>query len=230
MSRPRLSSCLLMLLAVFALGGCKAETPEAASQPGAATPAPGPHAAASAVATAASALNPLSSPQDQVKASMRKFIAASSYHASMEMEAGARGRMVNQLEFVAPDRYRMQMQGLGTQIIIGDTMYMSMGGKHMQMPLPAGTLSQWRDPAKLDENATDMTVQALGSDILDGKPARKYLIHHSKPQPSDVTMWIGSDDLPIQLQVVANVDGRSSEMMMRYSRFNDPSIVIDAPR
>ena len=80
-------------------------------------------------------------------------------------------------------------------------MYMRMGGKHMAMPLPAGTLSQWRDPARLDQNATGMAVQALGHDIGDGKPARKYLIHHDKPQPSDVTMWIGSDDLPIQLQV-----------------------------
>ena len=193
-----------MLLAVFALGGCKAEFPATARQPATAIPAPVANAAAAAasvVASAATALNPLASPEDAVKASMRKFIAASFHQASMEMEAGARSQRVNQLEFVASDRYRMTLQGLGTQVIIGDTMYMRMRSKHMAMPLPAGTLSQWRDPARLDQNATGMTVQALGHDTVDGQPAHRYLIHHDRPQPSDVTMWIGSDDLPIQLQV-----------------------------
>ena len=32
--------------------------------------------------------------------------------------------MNSEIDFVAPDRYRMAMQGLGTQVIIGDTMYM----------------------------------------------------------------------------------------------------------
>ena len=73
---------------------------------------------------------------------MDKFLAASSFHASMHME-GAQ-TMTNEMDFVAPDRYRMQMTA-GTQVIIGDTMYMETRGKRMQVPLPAGTISQWRD-------------------------------------------------------------------------------------
>ena len=52
---------------------------------------------------------------------MDKFLAARSFHASMHME-GAQ-TMTNEMDFVAPDRYRMQMTA-GTQVIIGDTMYM----------------------------------------------------------------------------------------------------------
>ncbi len=218
---------LLVFLALFTLGACKAETPVVAAPPAAAAATAPPSTPARIAAP-----NPLSNPHDELKASMRKFINLTSYQASMEvkMDAAPNGVMRNQLEFVAPDRYRMTMQGVGTQVIIGNTMHMDIAGRQMKVPLPAGTLSQWRDPGKLDENATGMTVKALGSTTLDGKPARKYLIHHSKPQPSDVTMWIGRDDLPMQIHVVANADGRASEMTMRYSRFNDAAIVIDPPK
>ncbi|WP_156899826.1 hypothetical protein [Luteimonas mephitis] len=225
MSRPLPLAALSVLLAGPALWACQARTPAAQDSPATASAS-----VASRVATAAAALNPLSNPEEEVRAAMRKLLAATSYQVTMEMQAGARGKMVNQLEFAAPDRFRMTMQDLGSQVIIGNTMHMSVAGRTMSVPLPAGTLDKWRDPAMLEQNTTGMTVQALGSDSVGSKPARKYLIKHTKPQPAEVFLWVGSDGFPIQMQVPASAKGQGTDTWMRYSRFNDPSIVIAAPK
>lgn len=138
--------------------------------------------------------------------------------------------MDNQIDFVAPDRYRMTLQGMGVQTIVGDTMYMSMGGRSMKVPMPAGTLSQWRDPAKLSENEATMTVEAQGSESVDGVATRKYLVHHGQPHPSEVTLWIGNDGLPLQMQARNDLHGKPMTTMVRYSRFNDSTLQIAAPK
>lgn len=204
--------CLLL-----AVAACKPSTP---AESEAAAPA-------SAVAETAAAFNPLSSPEDEVKASMDKFLKAKSFHAVMTME-GARG-MTNEMDFVAPDRYRMQMP-VGTQVIIGDTMYMQADGRSMKVPLPKGTLSQWRDPLKIEENKAGLSVEALGSDSVDGQAAKKYLVRNTQPEPSEFTFWIGSDGLPLQLLHQGQAQGKPYSMTLRYSRFDDPTITIDAPQ
>ncbi len=213
--RPLTLACLVAL----ALVACKPSTP---ADPTAAASTP-----AGAVAKTAAALNPLSDPVDEVKASMDKFLAAKSFHATMKME-GAQ-LMTTEMDFVAPDRYRMKMP-VGTQVIIGDTMYMQTQGRTMKVPLPQGTLSQWRDPLKIEENKAGMSVEAQGSDSVDGESAKKYLVRHTQPEPSEFTFWIGDDDLPLQLLHSGQAQGKAYTMTIRYSRFDDPGIVIDAPQ
>ena len=232
---PRLPSILLVLPLLAGLAACKPSPPSVpdASAPVAATPdaqATGASNPANAVADAMAAMSPVATPKEAIRKSMQRFMQARSYHASMQLDGGARGAMSNEVDFVAPDRFRMAMQGMGTQTIIGDTMYMSVDGRSMKVPLPAGTLTQWRDPAKLDENAATMTVEAQGRDSVDGTPARKYTVHNTKPQPSDVTMWIGNDDLPLQIRVSGSTQGRTTTTTIRYSRFDDPSLKIDPPQ
>lgn len=223
----------LSLFATCALAACKPATQPATDTVAAApstdaSSTAAPSVAATAARVAAS-LNPLPSPKDAIKASMDKFLAARSYHATMEVEGGPRRAMGhNEVDFVAPDRYRMQM-AMGTQVIVGDTMYMQVQGRTMKVPMPAGTLSQWRDPAKLAEAEVGMTVQAQGSDTIDGVSARKYLVHHEQPHPVDVTMWINGDDLPVRIQVRNLMHGKMTSTIS-YSRFDDPSIRIDPPQ
>jgi hypothetical protein len=204
---------------VLSIAACK---PSGPSDPG----APG-NAPAGTVAESAKAVSPLATPEDEVKASMDKFLKARSFHAVMDME-GARG-MTNEMDFVAPDRYRMKMP-VGTQVIIGDTMYMQADGHSMKVPLPKGTLSQWRDPLKFEENKAGLSVQALGSDHVDGQPAKKYLVRNTQPEANEFTFWIGGDGLPLQLLHQGQSQGKAYSMTLRYSRFNDPSISIEAPR
>lgn len=217
--RPLALGCL-----VLALAACKPSPP---AEPATAAAAP-----ASTVADAAAALNPLASPEDEVKASMDKFLKAKSFHAVMVME-GARG-MTNEMDFVAPDRYRMKMP-VGTQVIVGDTMYMQADGRSMKVPLPKGTLSQWRDPLRIEENKAGLSVQALGSDSVEGQAAKKYLVKNAQPEasqlePNEFTFWISSDGLPLQLQHQGQAQGKPYSMTLRYSRFDDPTITIDPPQ
>jgi hypothetical protein len=235
---PRLLPFLLVLPLLAGLAACKPSPPSVpdASAPAAATPdaqatgTTGASTATNAVADAMAAMSPVATPKEAIRKSMQRFMQARSYHATMQLDGGPRGAMSNEVDFVAPDRFRMAMPGMGTQTIIGDTMYMSVDGRSMKVPLPAGTLTQWRDPAKLDENAATMTAEAQGRDSVDGTPARKYLVHNTRPQPSDVTMWIGNDDLPLQIRVSGSAQGHATTTTIRYSRFDDPSLKIDPPQ
>jgi hypothetical protein len=234
---PRLLPFLLLLPLLAGLAACKPsppQVPDTAIPDTSATAAAGSGSsaadAANAVAGAVAAMNPVAVPKEAIRRSMQRFMGLRSYHATMQLDGGPRGAMSNEVDFVAPDRFRMTMPGMGTQTIIGDTMYMAVDGRSMKVPLPAGSLTQWRDPAKFDENAATMTVEAQGRDSIDGTPARKYLVHNSKPQPSDVTMWIGDDDLPLQIRVSGSAQGHASTSTIRYSRFDDPSLKIDPPQ
>jgi len=211
------------LAALLVLGACKQDAAPAAGAEPAAAPA-----AKSAVENAAAALNPLPDAKADVKAAMAKFMAAKSYHASVQMQGGQRA-MNSEMDFVAPDRMRMDMPGLGQQVIVGDTMYMNVKGKSLKVPMQPGTMTQWRDPAKLEENAASMRVQAQGRDTVDGVSTRKYLVHSEQPQPSDVTMWIGDDGLPRKMQM-AGGQNKMGDVTVLYSRYDDPSIKIEAPQ
>ncbi|TWI01759.1 hypothetical protein IP90_02319 [Luteimonas cucumeris] len=184
---------------------------------------------AASIAAVADQLNPLPSPRDEIKAAMDAFLAVRSFHATMEMAGSAMpDGMTTEMDFVAPDRYRIRMP-MGTQVIIGDTMHMNVQGRTMKMPMPKGTLGQWRDPGKLAENQATMTVDAQGRETIDGVSARKYLVHNTRPQPTDVTMWIGDDDLPLQIRHSSHVQGKTVDATIRYSRYDDPAITIDPP-
>ena len=211
-------ACLALALV---LAACKpASTPAGSAE----AVAPATPAAAQAARLPA---NSLASPEEEVKASMDRFLKAKTFHAVMSMQ-GARA-MTNEMDFVAPDRYRMQME-VGTQLIIGDTMYMQAKGRSMKVPLPQRTLSQWRDPLKLEENKAGLTVEALGSDPVEGMPAKKYRVGNTRPEADEFTLWVGADGLPLQLVQAGHTQGRPYTVTLRYSRFDDPAITIEAPQ
>ena len=211
-----------------ALGACKPTAPNQAGQATAeSTPAARPGSLAKAAAAPSPLDSPLDSPLEEMEASTALFLKARSYHAVMSTE-GAQG-MNNEIDFVAPDRFRMKMP-MGTQVIIGDTMYMQVDGRSMKMPMPKGTLTQMRDPLRSEQTREDMSVEALGSDRVDGQSTKKYRVRHSKPAPGEFTLWIGSNGLPLQFVQQGEAQGKPYTMTMRYSRFNDPTITIDAPQ
>lgn len=164
--------------------------------------------------------------REDVGAAMQKFASARSYHATMTTTSGQ--QMTTELDFVAPDRYRISMP-MGTQVIVGDTMYMNMQGRTMKLPMPKGTLSQWRDPGKLRESQAQATVTALGPGLVDGKPASKYRIVSAQSPDTHTVMWVGASGWPLKIDVDGKSGGKAYAASIRYSRFNDPSIRIDAP-
>ena len=211
----------------LALAACKpAAAPDAASE---AATAPAPAPATDATPSAPVLRNPLRDAKAEVAASMEKLAAVRSYHATMTAE-GKRGTVVSELDFVAPDRYRIVMPRMGAQTIVGDTMYMTARGRTMKVPLPAGTLTQWRDPTGFEQARETMQVQAQGNEDIDGRSTRKFLMQQTTPRPGEVTLWLGADDLPVRVQVRGQEGGDTVSMTIDYSRFDDPAIAIEPPQ
>jgi len=196
------------LLACLLLSACQG-APESTAGPG------------------ASATDPGATPVQRVTASMEAFQEARSFHAVMSLQGA--GETSNTLDFVAPDRYRMQMP-IGTQVIIGDVLYLQSQGRTQKTQLPEGTVAQWRDPMQLKAGHGQLQVQAQGNSEIDGIRAAQFLVRNGPAeQPVQFTYWIGPDGLPVQLRHQGVSQGQPYTMTVRYSRFNDPTIVIDTP-
>lgn len=231
-ARP--SSVLVLFAAGFglALAACVREPANAAPQ--AADPAPAaqaPGTLGGAVQAAAGAVAQALDPKQAMLASLRKFKAARSWHARMETDGGPQGPMHNEMTFVAPDRYRMVMR-MGNmemeQVRIGNDLYMVMDGRTQKMTMPPGSMDQWHD--LVEKSQQTMTVEAQGREVVDGVPARKYLLRQTEPAPSEVTVWLGTDDLPLRARVVNRQQGRDLVTTIHYSRYDDPGLVVEAPK
>lgn len=205
---------LLAALALLAVvGGCNRGEPAPASTLG------------KAAAAMTEAVTPFS-PRERVERALAAMDDMDSFHVTMtttgpSLQAAATMNM--QMDFVAPDRYRITTP-MGTHTVIGNTSYMSMGGgKPMVMQLDEDF-----DPEMTDVGMDDTTVvEALGGENLDGELASRYLVRDAGPDATPMTLWIGADGRLRQMQA----DGPGgANMTARYSRFNDDSIRIDPPQ
>ena len=220
-----LKSAIVLLIASTAVVGCKKQTP--ADDAGAADTGDAMAVPASTVPEPASP-RIVSSPKQNVNEVMKHFLAARSYHVTMDTRAGGR-EMTLEMDFVAPDRYRM-VTPMGTQHIIGDTMYMTAQGRTMKMPMTPGQTAQFRDSSRFAEHQETMTVEDLGKEPVDGIATHKFRIRNTQPQPSDTLMWVGDDGYPVQVAVSGQAAGQATHTTIRYSRFNDPQITIEPPK
>ena len=226
MPMPRLAACALAL--ALALAACQGQEPPAtATAP--ASPSASPSIEAPAAPAAAMPMTAADA-SAAVAASMRKFLQASSFHALMTTHGGPTGMASSELDFVAPDRFRIRSLGAPGQYVIGNTMTITANGRRMRVPVPAGTTARWRDPAGFATAGDGMTVDFLGEESLYGLHARKYRLHRDKPADTDATLWIGDDDLPLELEARGTMAGQPYTTSVQYSRFNDPGLSIDLPK
>lgn len=212
---PRISALLLTTTLVLVAAGCKRSDAPTHS-PAASVPPPATAPAAPAVSI-----------KDALAGMVGKFKQVQSYHAVMEMSGGQNG-MHTEMDFVAPDRYRMKM-GTGVEVIrIGKDAYMSMGGKTVKSNVPAPQEEQWQEV--FEKNMQAMEVVEQGADNVDGVSARKVLVKQTTPQPVETTLWINHDDLPVKMVSNLTVQGKPMTTTITYSRYNDPTIQIDPPK
>ena len=167
-------------------------------------------------------------PKEDMKALSVKFLALRTYHVSME---GSDPRMQKmEMDFVAPNRYRMTMP-MGTQYVIGDTMYMTIDGRTMKIPMPKGTMTQWRESDRAFREVDQMRIEALGMETVNGKPAKKYRMTQTARKPATTSLiWVGMNGYPLKMQTTGSTGKQANTMTVHYSRFNDPSIKVEPPK
>ncbi|GAC1389558.1 MAG: hypothetical protein NVSMB31_05690 [Vulcanimicrobiaceae bacterium] len=125
-----------------------------------------------------------------------------------------------ELEFVAPDRYHMTTPA-GDQYIIGDTMYMHVGGMSMKLPAKSmtGMIGNIRSLAAGQNLKADYTIAYLGTTSMGGQTLRMYS-YTKKSDPSiKVKMYVAPDNLPRRNEVTGK-DGLAT--VITYKDFNAP--------
>jgi hypothetical protein len=164
----------------------------------------------------------------QLHAAFVKFLAQPSFEARTHAEVGGHA-IDSKVEFVAPDRYRVTAAGRPPSVIIGATMYLAINGRTLKVPMPAGTIEQFRDPDALARVERSATVEDLGADAVGGVAAHKYRYRTTGATPADCLVWVGvANGLPLQLRSTST--GKSTVVStVAYSRYGDLTIHIAAP-
>ena len=170
--------------------------------------------------------------RDDLKAAFGKFLQATSFRATMtDLDTG---KPVSQIEFVAPDRYAVTPAVGGMrQLIIGRTMHMDLGGRTMAIPLPEqANPSQYRNQKALDDLSSGIAVSQRPDSSEAGEPAKVYhFVSDVDGKPVESLTFVSkASGLPIQIQTQGSYGKKAFRYQIRYSHFNDPAIVINAPK
>ena len=184
------------------------------------------------------------SAREDLHAAWTKFLAIKSFRASITQAEAT--QPATRLEFQAPDRYRISIANGPVTVVVGDTATMTIAGRSTTLQIPVSTLTaQYRDPAVLEKLKQGLVIEDLGADTLDGEPVRKLRYVQDVPPPTlpgtppaagatpaqaTTVAWLSPrSGLVVRLQVETAYQGKTRHTDVRYSDFDDPSIVIEAP-
>lgn len=165
-------------------------------------------------------------PVQAVLGASRRFGQLRSFHATLRMQ-GPR-RVEAQMDFVAPDRYRLTTPE-GAQTIIGDTFFLQHEGQVRQVPVPPGLLAQWRNPLPPDLAPAQLRVEDLGADRVGGQATRKYCVHHATAAPDGLLYWVNAQGLPVQIQRQGQTRGQALQITVGYTRLDDSALQVALP-
>jgi len=155
-----------------------------------------------------------------------KLLDAPSFRASMS-DAGSGEKYVD-MEFQAPDRYRLvNAQGGPTMIVSGGQAQMDVGGRMMTVPVPVNALvNAYRNEDAMRRQRESMVVEALPDATLDGQAAKVYRFTTQHPKPATATAWVGAGDTLLQMEVDGGAAGRGKVVRVRYRDIGSPDIRI----
>lgn len=172
-------------------------------------------------------------PSSDAKADVEKlserFMTVKSFRATMS--AVGEMPMETDLEFVAPDRYRIKTGNLMDVIIIGKTTYMKLGDKWQKMPGELDSqISDMRSTFNKEGMRWISDVKYAGDDTVDGKAAYVYTYHAKGPDKvgeNESKLWIAkSDGLPIKVEATYKT-GPMKSMKVEYDY--DAPVSIEPP-
>ena len=141
-----------------------------------------------------------------------------SWHADEHMPNG----QTVAVDFVAPDRWRIEPMPNMTELVIGSDVYMVRNGHAMKLPMGGAMVQQMTQNVGFSvQQDVKQSARDLGIETLDGESVHVYsYTTHGIP----VTLYVGANSLPVQ----SVVHDKRGTIRIKYSQYNAP-ISIKAP-
>ncbi len=168
-------------------------------------------------------------PRQELHKAFVQNLALKSYKATMtDLQSN---RTASTVEFQAPNRYRITVPGQAVSVIIDDVMYMNHDGKTMRVPMPKGTIGQFRNEATIADLEKGARVTSIGPGLVGKEPAVKYgFATADGADQANSTAWISArSGHVLMVETAGKHGGRAYAMRVVYSDFDSPLIRITAP-
>ena len=174
-------------------------------------------------------ITPSSDPRADIDRMAEAFLSQKTFRA--KVVGSGQAPMNIQLEYVAPDRFRIENSQGPESVIIGRDAYIQIGDRWVKSPqkLDTSTLDirkTW------DEQGRRLITDAkfVGEDVINGKPVYVYAYHNKGMDgigENDSKLWVGrSDGLPARIEATYK-SGVLTSVTVDYEY--DPSITIEPP-
>ena len=171
----------------------------------------------------------LADARGDLHAAFAKNTAATAYRSTITDLAS--GKLVATVDYQAPGRYRVQPTGGPASVIADGKMHINVNGQAMSMPLPAGTLEQYRSDAAWKKMEVDTAFSALGLSAVGAEPARKYHWVTTGKDAAAGDAWVSvKSGYVLQVETAGKPGSKAGAVRVRYSGFNDPAIRVVAPK
>jgi len=171
--------------------------------------------------------NALADARADLHAAFQKNLSAKTYRATMTDLAT--GKQVSTVEYQAPDRYRIQANGM-TSVIANGNMYMQVNGQSMKVPLPAGTMEKFRSDAAWKQMEKDTLISDRAPGTVGAEPARKFHWITSGAHPSTGDVWVGvKSGYVLQVETTEAAGSKKGAVRVHYGDFNS-AISIAPPK
>ena len=164
----------------------------------------------------------LADAKSELMAAYQKQIEAKSYRMRMQADANT----TLQMDYVAPDSWRMQVSGQET-IITGGRAYMMINGQAMTIPMDINKMTEkYRSAEGIKAQADKITIEDSGSGEVNGEAATWYLFSSPEARGERIKAWISEESgYPIRMETGS---GKRATVMDIYDY--NANIRISAPR
>jgi xanthosine utilization system XapX-like protein len=127
----------------------------------------------------------LATPEDDLSRILSAFAQAKSVHAEEHLY---NGKTVN-VDYSAPDRWRVQPAPNVTELILGDDIYMVTNGRATKLPFGGGMIRKMVEKVMVSARSEIKDATDLGMQTLEGQSVHVYSFTHNKvPQ----TIYVAS--------------------------------------
>jgi outer membrane lipoprotein-sorting protein len=146
---------------------------------------------------------PSGNPNADINRMADAFLAQRSFRA--KMVGSGQTPMNMELEFVAPDRFRIKNTNAPDMVIVGKNVYIENEGRWQKIPGDLGSSVLDMRKAWDEEGRKWFTdVKYVGEDTANGMPAYVYTYHNKGAEgvgENDSKIWIGkSNGLPVRIE------------------------------